>query len=318
LLAAATPAQIEQLMTSFGEAEVHVVYTVRDIARTLPAEWQQAVKGGSTITLDAFIEGVMNRFETGSANGSDDVPPVVGESHAVEKFTFLHDVPTVMERWAAYIPPRAIHLVTVPPPGSDPGLLWQRFCTATGIDPFVAQSPPRRKNESLGVVEAETLRRVNSVLSQDNGYDFDTGEWVRSHFVLPVIATRSPDKRITIRPAHHDWACQQADQLVKRLAATSYDVVGDLADLIPRRRSRRGVHPADLPADDIGAMAIGWVAKLLSMPQLAGTTDDAPFVDESPVPAPVPSDVLERPLLVATPPAASLEVEEMDWIPTGR
>ena len=45
-LAAARPAQIERLLDACGDREVHVVVTVRDLARALPSAWQEELKAG--------------------------------------------------------------------------------------------------------------------------------------------------------------------------------------------------------------------------------------------------------------------------------
>ena len=45
-------------MSSLGSAEVHVVITVRDAAATIPAQWQTAVRNGSTLRWEDFRRGV--------------------------------------------------------------------------------------------------------------------------------------------------------------------------------------------------------------------------------------------------------------------
>jgi hypothetical protein len=246
-------------MDCFPAAETHVVYTVRDIGRTLPAEWQQSVKGGSSIGLDEFVTGVIGLFDA----PSQQLPAIVGESHVVEKFPLLHNVVSVLARWAQRVEPSRIHLVTLPPAGSDTGLLWKRFCEATAIDPAVAIHPPRRGNESIGALEAEALRRLNILLSEEAGYDFRTSEWVRSRFVLPVVAARSSAGRIVIRPEHYEWARERAGGIVAQLETAPYDVVGDLADLLPPATQPEGVHPADIPEDAIASVGLRWVADVL-------------------------------------------------------
>ena len=47
-LAAARPRQVRRLLDACGDREVHVVLTVRDLARQLPSSWQQELKAGKT------------------------------------------------------------------------------------------------------------------------------------------------------------------------------------------------------------------------------------------------------------------------------
>jgi hypothetical protein len=170
----------------------------------------------------------------------------------------------VLERWAAPLEPSRVHVVTLPPAGADPGLLWQRFCAAAGADPDAGADPPRRRNESMGVAEVETLRRVNRALGNDTGYDFAASEWVRSRFVLPVLMSRPARTRIALRDNQQAWAVRQAELLVRRLSRSGYDIVGALDDLLPSARPREGVHPDDVPPAELGETAVGWVAALLA------------------------------------------------------
>src|SRR4051812_20610312 len=55
-LAAAGPRQIERLLASCGDREVHVVATVRDLARQLPSSWQEQVKAGGTTPYPGYLE----------------------------------------------------------------------------------------------------------------------------------------------------------------------------------------------------------------------------------------------------------------------
>jgi hypothetical protein len=260
LLAAATPAQIDRVLDVVAPAEVHVVYAIRDLARTLPAEWQQAVKGGSALTLDEFVSGVMATF----GEPVSSVPTIIGESQVVAKFPLLHHAGDVLGRWAADLEPGRVHVVTLAPAESDPGLLWQRFCAAAGIDPAAGAEPPRRRNESMGVAEVETLRRVNRMLGKDTGYDFASSEWVRSRFVLPLLMSRPATTRIALRDSQQAWAVDRAKDLVACLEGGGYDIVGDLRDLLPSGRPRPGVHPDDVPAAELTEIAVGWVAALLA------------------------------------------------------
>jgi hypothetical protein len=269
LLAAATPTQIDAVASALEPAELHVVYTIRDIARTLAAEWQQAVKGGSALRMDEFVEGVMACFDAPVTA----MPTIIGESQVVEKFRMLHNVVGVLDRWSARVPADRVHLVTLPPPGADPRLLWERFCTAVDVDPATGTNPPRRRNESLGAADAEALRRVNGALAGDAGYDFTVSEWVRSKFVLPVVAAHPAQTRIAIRSTHHAWAVSRAREFVARLEGRGHHIVGELSDLLPPAEPRAGVHPDDVPEDEIVAITVGWVAGLLSRSRAADRGD---------------------------------------------
>lgn len=259
LLAAATPEQVARVVADVAPAEVHVIYTVRDLARTLPAEWQQAVKGGYPEPLEEFLAQVMATFDT----LPESVPVVVGESEVVPKFARLHRLDDVMARWATSVPEHRLHVVTLPPEGAAPGLLWERFSSVVGVDPAVASKPPRRSNESLGVPEAELLRRVNGVLEERGRHDFPEREWVRNHLVLPILMPRPAGAKIAIPAEAHAWAVSRAEQIADHLAASDYDVVGDARDLVPPAAPRPGILPEDVEERGVSDAAVEAIAVLV-------------------------------------------------------
>ena len=71
LLAAATPAQARAAVASFGDAEVHAVLTVRDLARQLPSGWQEQVKHRQTMSLDQFVAGCLGGDGGPTLDGGD-------------------------------------------------------------------------------------------------------------------------------------------------------------------------------------------------------------------------------------------------------
>src|SRR5689334_17263110 len=58
LLSGAFPNQIRRAMDDLAFADVHIVYTLRDMARTLPAAWQEWVKNRETDDFAGFLEHV--------------------------------------------------------------------------------------------------------------------------------------------------------------------------------------------------------------------------------------------------------------------
>ena len=55
IFARATPAQVARALDSLGDADVHLVLSVRDLVRQVPAEWQENVKHRSHITDARFL-----------------------------------------------------------------------------------------------------------------------------------------------------------------------------------------------------------------------------------------------------------------------
>ena len=123
ILGTASRVQVARALESLGAhdgTEVHLVYSARDLVRQIPAEWQENVKHRRTKTYGRFLENL--RDEQRSAE-------------VAQWFWGVQEVPDVLDRWAESLPRDRVHLVTVPPPGSSPTLLWERFAGLFGIDP---------------------------------------------------------------------------------------------------------------------------------------------------------------------------------------
>ncbi len=206
---------VARLGEALGGREAHLVVTVRDIARTIPSAWQQAIKGGRGYRYDAYVDQVVKH-----------------EGPRADGFWAAYDVPTILRRWEALVPPERVHVVTLPPPGADPAVLLERFCSVIGVDAASLAEPAARGNESLGRVQAEVLRRMNRRLSDDAKRREFHGAVVKRGFALGVLAPQGGD-RIRLPAEHATWAAEYAAALGEALVGGGYDVVGDVADLVP-------------------------------------------------------------------------------------
>ena len=180
-LGAATSDQAAAAIAALAPAEVHVVLTARDYVSQLPALWQEAVKMGAQRPLDDYVDHLLSGTKKGPW-GIDSV-----------------DAVGVLGRWGATVPAARVHVVTVPPQGSPPGLLWQRFGAVCGIDPSRYQVPDRPANESLGIVETELVRLVGRRLPEALRPKRVRYRWLRGYFAHEVLAGRG-GQRPTLSP----------------------------------------------------------------------------------------------------------------------
>ena len=217
ILGTASRLQVARALASLGETtEVHVVYSARDLVRQIPAEWQENVKHRRTKTYAQFLEDLRDEQRS---------------SEVAQWFWGVQEVPDVLDRWAESIPRERVHLVTVPPPGSSPTLLWERFAGLFGIDPdeFV---PTARANASLGVPESAMVRRLNQRLN-DVLPNHHYRTFVRELLVHQNLSARPDSARLSLPEDARRWASGLGRSWVSELALRGYDVVGDLDDLVP-------------------------------------------------------------------------------------
>lgn len=225
--------QISAALRDLQFGEVHVVFTARDMARQLPAAWQEWVKNRVTLSYRDFIAAIQNP-----------------DSYAARRLMSMQDVPAILDRWAALLPAENIHLVTVPPPGADRLLLWSRFATVLGVEPDQYEQV-EQANTSLGAAEVAVLQHLNVQAAGGLAWP----EYVRmiKDGLAPALARRG-GTRIELPEEGFEWAVAWAERAVKELGERNYPVIGDLDDLIPRWRPT-GLDPDDPPPADLAEAA---------------------------------------------------------------
>lgn len=232
--------------------EVHVVVTARDLGRVLPSAWQQRVKMGARQPYRRFLATVRR--------GEDD-----------QKFWRYQDVPAILDRWSAGIPPDRVHLVVVPPSGAPREQLWLQTGAVLGVDPAGLETEARRPNDSLGLVEAELLRRLNERVPRPRRSPALTRH-VKGTFVPEALAGSAAREPFAVPERHHGWIHERSAAIVDHLRASSYDVVGDLDDLLPSP-SVEGRTPDEVTDEELLAAARTVLERLGAGP--AGTLDEA-------------------------------------------
>jgi hypothetical protein len=220
---------LARLTEDFADRELHVIFTVRDLQRQLPAAWQEAVKNGSALSFAEYVDCV-------SASDPD-------EKHVkARRIWWAQDAPSILAKWSDVVPSDHIHVVTVPPRGAPPDLLWRRFASVLGIEPTEVDAQAVRPNTSLGNVETNVLRRVNQVLMSDTG--MSAGDYIRfvktpvANGVLQFPGARGP---IHLTTDQARWAAAESVRIADELSTLAYRVVGDLDEMRP---------PAVAPDDD--------------------------------------------------------------------
>ncbi|MEP7091306.1 MAG: hypothetical protein ABI776_14505 [Nocardioidaceae bacterium] len=229
ILAAARPAQVRRAMVALAGSEVHLVYSARDLARQVPAEWQEGVKHQRKSGFAAFLTQVQTSKRT---------KPGLW-------FWRVQSLPDVLSRWSRGLPPERVHLVTVPQAGAPRDTLWERYCQAFGIDPAWAPLESERENVSIGAAETFLLRKLNRRLRRAGLSSGDYRRLVREVVVHQTLAARPAMAKVTLPPAAFPWAQEVAEEWVDWVQGSGIDVIGDVADLrpVPPAGDQRWVDP---------------------------------------------------------------------------
>jgi hypothetical protein len=219
-LSTANEDAVRHVMQAFSPHPLRVVLGARDVARVLPAQWQESLQGadGRTWTLSQYADGAMTRS--------------IAQDEAARHFWRRHHWARILQRWSSSESSSSVRLVTVPPAGAPPAELWHRFGDACGVPLLHTLPVPTVRNESLGAESAELVRQLNGVLAgRDAGFSTAELKGVLAQRVL--VARRSHETRIAFPPHHHDRAVVLTRRVLRQLRASEVPVVGRLRDLLP-------------------------------------------------------------------------------------
>lgn len=250
IMGLASPAQARRAVDSVQPAEVHVVYTARDLARQMPSDWQEQIKHRHTVTLTQFVDDLVRLGRN--------APRPFGEL-----FWGLHDPAFVLAKWDGIVPPEHIHVVTVPQVTARADLLWRRFAAVCGLDPDAYDLDVPRDNTAMGVVETEFLRRFNASAGKTLAYEH--GPVINNLVGQRLLANRSGKQPIRIPRQHNDWITERSTQLITQIRGSGYDIVGDLDELLPAPPplDEPVIVPEDIGEREIDSVAFDLVAGLI-------------------------------------------------------
>jgi PAS domain-containing protein len=236
--------QLRKAVRSFPDSEVHVIVTVRDLARVLVSAWQEDVKNDKIWTWREYADAAAD-------------PAMVNRTPA-RAFWVRQDVVKICEAWEAAVPASRLHIVTVPQPPAPSRLLVDRFASVVGFDPGLFTEEPFWNNELVGVAGTEVIRRINERMEgRLNQRQYDHA--IKAA-IVPMLAKRTEPVRFTLPEEEMGWVGERADEMIRVLRARGYPVVGDLEDLRPQRRAGR--RPDDASNDELLEASLDALAML--------------------------------------------------------
>lgn len=213
ILSAANAENIERAMNDLADSEVHVVYSARDLARQIPATWQESIKQRRRWSFGKYLTELQTTPDA--------------------FFWRSQGLPSVLGRWSAGLPPERVHVVTVPQGDASSDLLFGRFCEVFGIDAAWVSAESKRGNPSMGVAETALVRKLNRRLRRTGFSKGDHAVLVKDLLVHGTLAHRPGMNRATLPPDLFAWADKIAHEWIEWVEGSGVDVVGDVAELLP-------------------------------------------------------------------------------------
>jgi len=238
-------ARIKELVEDF---EVHVVITVRDLGRTLTAEWQERVKNGAKFTFEQYAATILKHVPDGAPDHASFWPSQNLMAH--------------LGHWQALAPPERIHVVVTPPSGAAPGVLWGRFADALGLDPqAIDLTEVPLRNESLGIGQVAFLRRVLEAL--DGRLEQPWRSRVAKRWFAQTLLSRARSPRPVTPPEMAKRLSRVAQTWIDEVQSGGFAVHGDLAELLPAIGDDTARHPDDVTDADMLSDLPSVVAEML-------------------------------------------------------
>ena len=161
------------MIDDLAPAEVHLVATAREPLGLFTASWQESLKNRHTVPLPDYARTVSK------------------SPNAIWNWRTL-DLRLVLDAGPRDLPPERVHVLPLRR-GGPREAIWHAFAGLVGVDPTAYDLEQSFPNESMGVVEAETLRRVNEHLGSFERA-FDRGVYIRTFLADERLVPRGGDR----------------------------------------------------------------------------------------------------------------------------
>ena len=136
------PTAIKRLVDELDPARIHIVVTLRPIARIIPSQWQQWVQNLWTMPLDTFVRDLLEKPE-GQAGGP---------------FWRRHRHDLLIRRWAEIVGPERVTAIAL---DGDHEMVLRGVRAPPGLELGTLHPVTSITNRSMTLTEIEVIRAFN-------------------------------------------------------------------------------------------------------------------------------------------------------------
>jgi hypothetical protein len=243
--------EIRTLLKDLGRERVHVVVTVRPLAKVLPSQWQLDLRGSFTSgSFDEWLRWTLK------PQGIRKIAMLLGIPHP---FWFRHRHDELASRWAAEV--GADRVTVVIGDDRDHRVLLRAFEGMLGLTDGTLLPVDGKSNPSLSAEEIAIILRVQQILSQRH---LIFAERVRSRQIqrrLLAQRPRSPSDSKIVIPAWAVESVQEASQKIHDgLIASGVRIIGNPSLLLEANAPKSDSKQVDM--DEVEGAAQRMVAEL--------------------------------------------------------
>jgi hypothetical protein len=208
---------VPRIVEDLGGRRVHVVVTLRPLAKILPSQWQQYVQNGLRMRYDAWLDAMFNK------------PPY---AKPTPTFWRRHRHDELIERWTAAVGPRNLTVVVVDP--AQPETLLRTFESLLALPSGILVPEKGLTNRSLTSGEAELVRLLNEEFRRRRWPEKVYPRFIRYGAITQMRAGHepSPDERRITTP---NWALERAAKIgaeaAQNISQLGVRIAGDISSL---------------------------------------------------------------------------------------
>ncbi|MFJ6831785.1 hypothetical protein [Streptomyces sp. NPDC091209] len=222
---------VARITGDLGRDRVHVLVTLRPLAKIMPSQWQQYVQNGLRMGYEDWLDHMLRRAPYEKPNPS---------------FWRRHRHDRLVERWTRVVGAGNITVVVVDDRDRD-GLM-RVFESLLGLPGGLLAEVPDTANRSLTLAETEMLRLLN-VEFRGNGLPDEIYSKLVRNGAVPRLKNACRPPSDDVRISTPVWALEAAGaigaEMAGRIGALGVRVIGDpaLLSAVPSP-ARSGTAPA--------------------------------------------------------------------------
>ncbi|MET7732521.1 hypothetical protein ABZT02_14270 [Streptomyces sp. NPDC005402] len=222
---------------------VHVLVTLRPLARIMPSQWQQYVQNGLRMGYEDWLTHMLRKAPYKQPNPS---------------FWHRHRHDRLVGRWVRAVGCERMTVVVVD--DRDRGGLMRTFEQLLGLPENLLQPVPEAANRSLTLAETEMLRNLNKEFRGNGLPDELYSKLVRNGAVMHMKNACSPSPE-DVKILTPEWAVEAAAGIGAEMARSIGDmgvrIIGDpgLLSAAPKTPALDGI-PAPRISPEVAAQAL--------------------------------------------------------------
>jgi hypothetical protein len=235
-------ATVARIVGQLGGDRVHVLVTLRPLARIMPSQWQQYVQNGLRMGYEDWLRHMLRKAPYEQPTPS---------------FWRRHGHDRLVERWAAVVGPERVTVVVVDDRDRD-GLM-RTFEALLGLPENLLQPVPDTANRSLTLAETEMLRNLNKEFRGNGLPDELYSKLIRNGAVMHMKNACTPASQ-DVKICTPGWAVEAAAgigaEMAARITRTGVRVIGDPALLSARPQPAAVAAEEPRIAPEVAAQAL--------------------------------------------------------------